>query len=265
MPVFAEAYVSKQRHGSAKGKKEDEEKEDSETHVGVRKLVRSPWFDNCIVFLIIINCIYLASQSPPSLQTDEEAAFCFIVDLTFTIIFIIEMCLKWYGLGIRAYFKDHWNRLDCLIVIQSLISLLPGFITLNSIRLLRMLRPLRLLQRLGPMRTLVDSLLSAIPALLDVGILVVFILTVYALLGVQLWSGKLHARCYMVNTTIVDMDGFDTDSSVSLSAAVFDYEPVFSPDSIYSDGDQVPFTPSISLSIYLYLYLYDDFIIRIVI
>ena len=43
------------------------------------------------------------------------------MNLFFTIMFIIEMALKLFGLGIKTYLKDPMNYLDGSVVIISLL------------------------------------------------------------------------------------------------------------------------------------------------
>ena len=42
------------------------------------------------------------------------------LDYVFTLFFIVEMFLKWFGFGLKKYFTDPWSILDFLIVIVSL-------------------------------------------------------------------------------------------------------------------------------------------------
>ena len=41
------------------------------------------------------------------------------LDYVFTLFFIVEMFLKWFGFGLKKYFTDPWSILDFLIVIVS--------------------------------------------------------------------------------------------------------------------------------------------------
>ena len=87
-------------------------------------------------------------------------------DMFFTVLFALEMLIKWIGLGLSrepdAYFNDYWNWLDFMIVVESIISLsltnsggqkaLEG---LSAIRAFRVLRPLRSITRLKGLRIIV--------------------------------------------------------------------------------------------------------------
>ena len=62
------------------------------------------------------------------------------------------------------------------------------------LRVLRVLRPLRLMSRSSGMRTAIGMLLKAMPRVLDVVVVFLLFLAVFAILGVQLLAGRL-GRC----------------------------------------------------------------------
>ena len=63
-------------------------------------------------------------------------------------------------------------------------------------RAVRVLRPLRTVNRVPGMRVLVRSLLDALPAMGSVVVLTSFIFLVFGIIGVELFQGMLHDRCY---------------------------------------------------------------------
>lgn len=73
------------------------------------------------------------------------------VDITCTLIFLLEMIAKQVCFGFKNYWRDGWNRMDGLLVILSLPSLVLPFLdvaTFNfsvvlTLRLLRVIRFLR--------------------------------------------------------------------------------------------------------------------------
>ena len=70
----------------------------------------------------------------------------------------------------HAYISDPWNQLDFLIVTSSWLPLLfPTIGNYSSIRALRALRPLRTIRRLPKLKHQVDTIVEALPFLLDVG------------------------------------------------------------------------------------------------
>jgi voltage-gated sodium channel type II alpha len=95
------------------------------------------------------------------IHTRKQARFSQVLsifDNIFTIIFTIELIIKWFAYGIQNYFKNGWNRLDFLIVLVSVLGTgldlfhiadIPAF---KSMRTLRALRPLRALSRFEAIR-----------------------------------------------------------------------------------------------------------------
>ena len=71
-----------------------------------------------------------------------------ILDFTCTVIFIAEMAVKHREYGLRGYWKDGWNRMDGILVLLSIPSLINIFIptiasNLSILLILRVLRVLR--------------------------------------------------------------------------------------------------------------------------
>ena len=82
----------------------------------------------------------------------------YYMDRIFTVIFFIEMCIKFVALGFAKYFTNAWCWLDFLIVMVSLINLTATLMgatridAFKTMRTLRALRPLRAMSRMQGMR-----------------------------------------------------------------------------------------------------------------
>jgi len=125
--------------------------------------------------------------------------------ISISIFFFIEMLLKMTAMGVwadieppsKAYMSDNWNILDFVIVVCGMVDLLGiGGAGLTLLRVLRVLRPLRAINRLPGLRVLVTLVLETLPMLGSVIGLCCFIFFIFSILGVQLWKGLLHQRCY---------------------------------------------------------------------
>ena len=135
-----------------------------------------------------------------------EAGPCSIadwVDLTFLIIFAIEMVIKMLAQGLmlhpNSYLRQGWNWLDFLVVIIGFIEMfsngLPG---ISTLRLIKTLRPLRSLQRIRGMRVLVQCILEAMPQMCNVLLFLAFIIVIFGLLGCALFKGSLRHSCHVL-------------------------------------------------------------------
>merc|ERR1719233_2676685 len=118
-------------------------------------------------------------------------------------IFLIEMLLKWTGLGLWGkhddyvgYFNDRWNILDFLIVISSLASFAFSASNQTSVRVIRVLRPLRTISRIRGLRVLVQTLFNSMRQLAEVFVLLLFLFLVLGIFSVQFFQGVLRRRCF---------------------------------------------------------------------
>ena len=121
----------------------------------------------------------------------------------FAFFFGIESVLKIVAYGFvmnrNSYLRDHWNKLDFIIVICSFIDVFVDSIDLSFVkilRLLRALRPLRLISQNKSMRLLVTTLINSAGGILGVGIVIILTMIMFGILGVNLMSGKLYYCAY---------------------------------------------------------------------
>lgn len=99
--------------------------------------------DKFILVVILINSILIYLQ-----VSGYEDKLIGSLDMVCTFIFLLEMIIKHRVYGIRAYWRDGWNRLDGILVILSLPSVAALFIPneytgLSLLMIFRLLRVLR--------------------------------------------------------------------------------------------------------------------------
>jgi hypothetical protein len=73
----------------------------------------------------------------------------------------------------------------------------------KGFRALRALRPLRVVSKNEGIKTVVNSLLESIPAMVSVILIVLLFLVVFGILGIQLFKGKM-GKCNDENSTILN-------------------------------------------------------------
>eukprot|EP01063_Lacrimia_lanifica_P012719 TRINITY_DN19407_c0_g1_i1.p1 TRINITY_DN19407_c0_g1~~TRINITY_DN19407_c0_g1_i1.p1 ORF type:complete len:1934 (+),score=511.02 TRINITY_DN19407_c0_g1_i1:149-5950(+) len=163
-------------------------------------VVNSQWFGTATLVVIIMNTITLAMDIP---ETEDEASiqdFLYVSEIVFQSLFTVEVLVKIVALGFvihpHAYLRTGWNRIDFLIVVAGFL----GFVfesNVTVLRLVRVVRPLRTISRVAAMRTLMNTIMDAFPTLLEILFLLFFLLGIYAIMGMGLFSGTLHNRCYV--------------------------------------------------------------------
>lgn len=136
-------------------------------------------------------------EDPSSNETSQRSL---ILDHIFLALYTIEMLFKILGLGFiipkGSYLRDSWNILDFVIIVSAYLPLViaSGSMNLKVMRVFRVLRPLRTISGIEGLRILVSALLSAIPLLRDTILVLTFFFIIYAITGLQLWSGILKKR-----------------------------------------------------------------------
>ncbi|XP_060913471.1 voltage-dependent L-type calcium channel subunit alpha-1D [Labrus mixtus] len=179
-------------------------------------------FDIFILLSIFANCVALAIYIPfpgdDSNSTNQELE---TVEYAFLIIFTIETFMKIIAYGLvmhqNSYVRNGWNMLDFVIVIVGLFSVVlemitkdadsggqsggkPGGFDVKALRAFRVLRPLRLVSGVPSLQVVLNSIIKAMVPLLHIALLVLFVIIIYAIIGLELFIGKMHATCYLIKT-----------------------------------------------------------------
>ena len=162
------------------------------------KAVASDWFGHGAMGVTL--CTVVIMCMPYSSMSDEYAERLERSLTVITWLFIVEMSLKLVGLGCRGYWSDGWNKLDGSIVLTSIadmvvVTLLGDGVNLTFLRTLRVLRILRLLRLLRVWKGLykiITTFIEAMPQMANIFILMFLILTIFALLGMQLFGGAYN-------------------------------------------------------------------------
>jgi hypothetical protein len=157
------------------------------------KIVETKLFELFIMGCIISNTAVLALnwyQRPKSVEEILE-----ILNYIFTAIFTLEAIVRISGLGVKKYFKDGWNIFDFIILIGSYISILIELFTSLSVgvqttilRAFRISRILRLVKRAKSLNIIFETFLITIPALANIGSLLLLFLYLYSVIGMSLFA-----------------------------------------------------------------------------
>nr|XP_024649307.1 voltage-dependent L-type calcium channel subunit alpha-1C isoform X37 [Macaca nemestrina] len=157
------------------------------------------------------------------------------VEYLFLIIFTVEAFLKVIAYGLlfhpNAYLRNGWNLLDFIIVVVGLFSAIleqatkadganalggkgAGF-DVKALRAFRVLRPLRLVSGVPSLQVVLNSIIKAMVPLLHIALLVLFVIIIYAIIGLELFMGKMHKTCYN-QEGIADVPAEDDPSPCAL-------------------------------------------------
>ncbi|KAG1949964.1 voltage-dependent L-type calcium channel subunit alpha-1D [Pimephales promelas] len=174
--------------------------------------------------------VYIPFPEDDSNSTNHDLE---TVEYAFLIIFTIETFLKIIAYGLvmhqNAYVRNGWNMLDFVIVVIGLFSVVlelltkdgekeivgthppvhghggkPGGFDVKALRAFRVLRPLRLVSGVPSLQVVLNSIIKAMVPLLHIALLVLFVIIIYAIIGLELFIGKMHATCYYQGTDIIE-------------------------------------------------------------
>ncbi|XP_076261445.1 ca[2+]-channel protein alpha[[1]] subunit D isoform X10 [Rhynchophorus ferrugineus] len=167
-------------------------------------------FEWLILMTIFANCVALAVYTPfPNGDSNTTNAYLEKIEYIFLVIFTAECIMKIIAYGFLmhpgAYLRNGWNLLDFTIVVIGMISTALSFLTRDSfdvkaLRAFRVLRPLRLVSGVPSLQVVLNSILRAMVPLLHIALLVLFVIIIYAIIGLELFSGQMHKTCFNNNT-----------------------------------------------------------------
>uniref|UniRef100_A0A8D0HRC8 Sodium channel protein n=1 Tax=Sphenodon punctatus TaxID=8508 RepID=A0A8D0HRC8_SPHPU len=127
---------------------------------------------------------------------------------TFTGIYTFESLIKILARGFClnqfTFLRDPWNWLDFCVVIMAYVGAFTNLSGFEVLRMFRVLRALKTISIIPGLKVIVGALIQSVKKLADVMILTVFCLSVFALIGLQLFKGNLKHKCvrkYINGTT----------------------------------------------------------------
>ncbi|OXB56537.1 UNVERIFIED_CONTAM: hypothetical protein H355_001703 [Colinus virginianus] len=158
----------------------------------------------------------------PYYMTQKKAKWRFTRDFTrytFTGIYTFESLVKIIARGFCidgfTFLRDPWNWLDFSVIMMAYVTEFVDLGNVSALRTFRVLRALKTISVIPGLKTIVGALIQSVKKLSDVMILTVFCLSVFALIGLQLFMGNLRNKCVIwpinVNETFLDngSKGFD--------------------------------------------------------
>ncbi|XP_014729142.1 PREDICTED: sodium channel protein type 5 subunit alpha-like [Sturnus vulgaris] len=158
------------------------------------------------LFLAIITCTVLLNcmaMTIPHLLVEA-----YWTEHVFTAIYTIEILIKIVARGFVwnefTFLRDPWNCLDFCIIIVMYVTAFQSVGNVSVLRTFRVLRTLKAISVIPGLKIIVNSLVESVKKLVDVLILTVFCLSVFALIGLQLFMGNLKSKCVLNNTQFND-------------------------------------------------------------
>ncbi|GLD64802.1 sodium channel protein type 2 subunit alpha-like isoform X1, partial [Lates japonicus] len=144
-----------------------------------------------IMFTILTNCAFMTLSNPPEWAKNVEYTFTGI----YTFESLIKILARGFCVGKFTFLRDPWNWLDFSVILMAYVTEFVDLGNVSALRTFRVLRALKTISVIPGLKTIVGALIQSVKKLSDVMILTVFCLSVFALIGLQLFMGNLRQKC----------------------------------------------------------------------
>ncbi|KAM6295394.1 sodium channel protein type 4 subunit alpha isoform 2-T2 [Aegotheles albertisi] len=164
-----------------------------------------------IMITILTNCVFMTMSNPPAWSKNVEYAFTGI----YTFESLIKILSRGFCIDNFTFLRDPWNWLDFMVISMAYITEFVDLGNISALRTFRVLRALKTITVIPGLKTIVGALIQSVKKLSDVMILTVFCLSVFALIGLQLFMGNLRQKCVRwppLNDTLLGDLGLDNDT-----------------------------------------------------
>ena len=143
-------------------------------------------FELLVISIILLSALVIGVKTYALPPLAVEAII--FLDWGITFFFLAEITVRFLGeSNKRRFFHNGWNVFDTLIVVVSLIPIQDSELALIG-RLVRIFRVLRMVSIIPELRTLLNSLLAAMPQLGYVMLMMFIIFYIYAAVGTTFFA-----------------------------------------------------------------------------
>ncbi|EPY84142.1 sodium channel protein type 1 subunit alpha isoform 4, partial [Camelus ferus] len=140
---------------------------------------------------------------------------------TFTGIYTFESLIKIIARGFCledfTFLRDPWNWLDFTVITFAYVTEFVDLGNVSALRTFRVLRALKTISVIPGLKTIVGALIQSVKKLSDVMILTVFCLSVFALIGLQLFMGNLRNKCVQWPPTNASLEEHSVEKNVTMN------------------------------------------------
>ncbi|XP_027414803.1 sodium channel protein type 3 subunit alpha isoform X6 [Bos indicus] len=215
--------------------------------IAIKILVHS-LFSMLIMCTILTNCVFMTLSNPPDWTKNVEYTFTGI----YTFESLIKILARGFCLEDFTFLRDPWNWLDFSVIVMAYVTEFVNLGNVSALRTFRVLRALKTISVIPGLKTIVGALIQSVKKLSDVMILTVFCLSVFALIGLQLFMGNLRNKClqwppsdsaFETNTTSLFNGTMNSNGTfVNVTMSTFNWKDYIEDDSHFYvlDGQNDP-------------------------
>ncbi|XP_016296401.1 sodium channel protein type 4 subunit alpha A-like [Sinocyclocheilus anshuiensis] len=191
---------------------------------GAIKILIHSFFSMVIMITILSNCVFMTMSNPPAWSKTVEYVFTGI----YTFEATIKVLSRGFCIGPFTFLRDPWNWLDFMVISMAYITEFVDLGNVSALRTFRVLRALKTITVIPGLKTIVGALIQSVKKMVNVMILTLFALAVFALIGLQLFMGNLRHKCIrwpIPNSTIFDDYNYTMVNDTTLNVTdTFDFK-----------------------------------------
>ncbi|XP_048200211.1 sodium channel protein type 1 subunit alpha isoform X1 [Perognathus longimembris pacificus] len=179
--------------------------------IAIKILVHS-LFSMLIMCTILTNCVFMTMSNPPDWTKNVEYTFTGI----YTFESLIKIIARGFCLEDFTFLRDPWNWLDFTVITFAYVTEFVDLGNVSALRTFRVLRALKTISVIPGLKTIVGALIQSVKKLSDVMILTVFCLSVFALIGLQLFMGNLRNKCIQWPPTNASLEEHSIERNITV-------------------------------------------------
>uniref|UniRef100_A0A8C0ZPE5 Sodium channel protein n=1 Tax=Castor canadensis TaxID=51338 RepID=A0A8C0ZPE5_CASCN len=166
-----------------------------------------------IMCTILTNCVFMTMSNPPEWTKNVEYTFTGI----YTFESLIKIIARGFCLEDFTFLRDPWNWLDFTVITFAYVTEFVDLGNVSALRTFRVLRALKTISVIPGLKTIVGALIQSVKKLSDVMILTVFCLSVFALIGLQLFMGNLRNKCVQWPPTNASLEEHSIERNITVN------------------------------------------------
>uniref|UniRef100_S4R5Y6 Ion transport domain-containing protein n=1 Tax=Petromyzon marinus TaxID=7757 RepID=S4R5Y6_PETMA len=164
--------------------------------IAIKILIHIYPFTMVIVGTILTNCVFMAMDKKLNMPLWNKNSR-YTMNTIYMMEVVIKVLARGFFMGQFTFLRDPWNWLDLLVVIFTIVTYVNPKQKMSSLKTFRVLRVLKTISVFPGLKTIVKALIQSVKKLFDVIILTIFCLSIFALIGQQLFMGNLKNKCVL--------------------------------------------------------------------
>ncbi|KLO12110.1 hypothetical protein SCHPADRAFT_875932 [Schizopora paradoxa] len=159
-----------------------------------RAVHKHGWWSRMMTFLFVVHIFALTTQTLSTQNVADTLRNVFF--LAITLIYLVDICVRWFGLGFRSFRANGWNIFDVIVASGSLITTIiqhaeperDSFVIAQLQKLFLVSIAFKLVQRTNSLNQLFKTAIGSLPVILSLLALWFILFLFFGILFVEVFS-----------------------------------------------------------------------------